>query len=125
LGGFAHKQKPRGKGFQSGSDERRKPRSVGDSDPILTLPSIKQAISNAFNREQGGINAVEAMIWGQVNSAIKGNTRAFEVLMQLGYSKELNDAMNGRDSNQQGTATIGLFNAPEHKTDFITDVEEI
>jgi hypothetical protein len=110
LGGFAHKQKPRGKGFQS-QDERRKPRSVGDSEPILTLPSIKKAISNAFNREQGGINAVEAMIWGQVNSAIKGNTRAFEVLMQLGYSKELNDAMN-KEAQKENILVIG-FKQPE------------
>lgn len=114
-----------GKPFQKGHDPRRNLGEHSVKGRLITLPNLKEAIKKEFSKENGGITAVEAMIRGQINSAIKGNTRAFEVLMQLGYRKELNDAMNEANNEQQGTVTVGLFNPPKQKTEFITDVEEI
>lgn len=115
-----------GKPFQKGHDPRRNYGAVTTTKKgkVMTLPDLKNAIIKAFNQEQGGINAVEAMIRGQIKSAMMGNTRAFEVLMQLGYRKDLEDAMN-QGNELERTTTVGLFDPPKQASDYITYVEEI
>jgi hypothetical protein len=110
----ANLNKPRGRGFQPGHDERRRVPKAGDSD-YTPLPILKRAVAEVMNDEfktsNGKMPALKAMITGQVISAINGNTKAFETLLELGFKKEL-QAMLNVQTPSENIVVIG-FKQPE------------
>ena len=110
----ANLNKPRGRGFRPGHDERRRVPKAGDSD-YTPLPILKRAVAEVMNDEfktsNGKMPALKAMITGQVISAINGNTKAFETLLELGFKKEL-QAMLNVQTPSENIVVIG-FKQPE------------
>jgi hypothetical protein len=121
------KKAPRGKPFQKG-DVRIQPKQKQDPEFKATKRDLRKLANElaekTYKTPQGEISGWDMLLTGMLFSASKGNPQAGAMFLTIaGKSKYLQQEQD--DSNQQGTATIGLFNAPEHKTDFITDVEEI
>jgi hypothetical protein len=79
------------------------------------LPILKRAVAEVMNDEfktsNGKMPALKAMITGQVISAINGNTKAFETLLELGFKKEL-QAMLNVQTPSENIVVIG-FKQPE------------
>lgn len=64
------------KPFQKGHDTRRHVTGV------KKLPKLKDLINQVLSIEKDGITGLEAMVMAMRNEAIKGNTKAFDLLTQ-------------------------------------------
>jgi hypothetical protein len=72
-----------GKPFEKGHDPRRNLNGRGES-----VPPIDDIIIRVLTKEnEKGLQVLEGIITAQVNKALKGDTKAFEVLVERGWGK--------------------------------------
>lgn len=51
------------------------------------LPQLDELLANVLGEEQKGVTAAEAILKSLFNKALKGDTRAAEILLDRGYGK--------------------------------------
>ena len=55
------------------------------------LPDLNELMTKVLSEEKQGMTAAEAILRGQINKAVKGDTRAAEWLFDRGFGKLLQE----------------------------------
>ena len=107
-GGVPENLKP----FKKGHDERRNMKGA----PIK-IPSLDQLLAEVLGEEKEGIEAAKAILMALRAKAVKGDTKAAEILLDRAYGK----AKQTIDQNTNLQAfTINLINPEDIKK--VTDL---